>query len=412
MATPNRTSPAQGRSETFLDEFEKTVAELRAAFIEMLATIEGLPERPLQVSRFLGLDKNLAWKLARVTRAADPAEAVRHLPGTAGLNRVLEACGSAGAGKSELEAVRSAIERFGGMVDRHTGDRQTLDLLLASGAPERPDAARMVQSRKLAFQGNSAICGVQARVRFGVQIVAPSKTGDEMVDHVSLGGLVDLRRLRTTAAWPLMSVSGYSDGKEFDREGGVDLVAKTNDLPLLHEFSSNPLPPIRVVPEYGGHSIELAEGPVGDTAASTVVFEWTTPSLGSVVGSKEDDVAEFMLYSETPAEVMVFDLLVHRDLPFAGAPELRAYSAMHGRPQYPLIEHARHALPLSEELEDLGQGPPVLAHSQLARHRELVETACARARWDLAEFRGYRMTLKFPPIPAVFALSYPLLPPR
>jgi len=409
--TPINPTPASSApSQTFLDEFEKSVAELRGAFIELLATIDGLPDRPLQISRFLGLDKNLAWKLARVTRAPDPAEAVRHLPGSAGLKRVLEACDERGAGANELKAVRAAIERFEGMVDRHTGDRQTLDLLLASGGPEYPDGARMEQSRKLAFQGNSAICGVQARVRFGVQIIAPSASDATLVDHISLGGLVDMRRLRATAAWPLISVGGYSD--ERDPSTDHPLVPKINDLPILHEFSSDPLPPIRVVPEHGGHLIELAEGPVGDTAAATVVFEWKTKELGSVIGSKPGDVAEFMMYSETPAEALAFDLLVHRDLPFAGAPTVRAYSAMHGRPEYPLIEKARYDLPLSEEVAELGQGPPVLAHPMLPRQRELIEMACARSKWDLAEFRGYRLTVKFPPTPSVFALSYPLLPPE
>jgi hypothetical protein len=412
MSVPRDSRPAAPAPEAFLDEFEKSVAELRGAFIELLATIPGLPERPLQVARFLGLDKNLAWKLSRVARAADPAEAVRHLPGTAGLKRVLEACGERGADAGALAAVRDAIERFEGMVDRHTGDRQTLDLLLASGRPERPDAARMEQSRKLAFQGNSAICGIQARARFGVQILAPSKRDANLVDLVSLGGLVELRRLRPTAAWPLFSISGYSEDPQGGDASRRFLVPKMNELPLLHEFSSKPLPPIRVVPEPGGHLIELAEGPVGDTAAATCVFEWATPELGSVIASKKGDVAEFMMVSETPAELLVFDLLVHAGVAFHGRPSVRTYSAMHGRPRYPLCENARYDLPLVEELEELGAGPPVLAHPQLARHRELVETACARAGRDLNEFRGHRLTLRYPPIPAVIAMSYPLLAPR
>ncbi len=407
MTGPARPSPDAG---SFHDEFETTVADLRGAFIELLSTIPDLPQRPLQVSRFLGLDKNLGWKLAHMTRATDPAEAVRHLPGAAGLKRVLEACDGRGAGATELRAVRAAIVRFEGMVDRHTGVRQTLDLLLASGAPERQDATRMEQSRKLAFQGNGAICGVQARVRFGVQIVAPSSRSADWLDHVALGGLVELRRLRPTAAWPLMSVSSYLEDP--NEPGGDRLLPRMNDLPLLHEFSSDPLPPIRIVTEVGRHVIELAEGPVGGTAASTVAFEWTTRDLGSVIGSSDDDVAELMLLSETPAEMLSFELLVHRAVPFVGAPSLSAFSAMHGRPRYPLFRYGRYRLPLCEQLEDLGARPPRLAHPNLARHGELIASACERAGWDLADFRGYRLVIRYPPIPSVIAMSYPLLPPR
>ena len=67
--------------EAFPDDFERTVQDLRAAFSGLFASVEDLPERPLQVARFLRLDKNLAWKVARLCQSSDPAEAVKHLPG-------------------------------------------------------------------------------------------------------------------------------------------------------------------------------------------------------------------------------------------------------------------------------------------------------------------------------------------
>src|SRR6185436_18897639 len=126
------------------------------------------------VAGFLRLDKNLAWKVARLAQSDDAVEAVRHLPGPAGVKRVLDAFAQAGAGPAEINAVRQAVARFDHMVGRHAGDRATLELLLASGGREQLDGQRLEASRKLAFQGNSATFGVQARVRFGLQILAPS----------------------------------------------------------------------------------------------------------------------------------------------------------------------------------------------------------------------------------------------
>ena len=394
--------------EGFPDAFERSVNDLRIAFARLCGSVEGLPERPLQMARFLRLDKNLAWKVARLVDAADPGEAVRHLPGPAGVKLVLDAFAQGGAGEQEIALVQAAVARFDRMVGEHTGDRATLELVLASGVSDRPDAQRMEASRRLAFQGNSATFGVQARVRFGFQMLAPSVADRELVDVVAVGGLVDFRRLRTSAAWPLLSVAGYSD------EGGAGEVRQEpleesrDGLPLLLDFCSAPLPLIRAVPEPEGIVYELAEGPVGDTAATTCVFGWRTAAVGSVRGGPGNSRAEFMLTAETPAEALVFDLYVHRDLPFEGAPALRVTSSMHGRPRFPLTQHARYDLPLSEELEAIAA--PV-AHALLPRHAELVETACARAGWRLADFRGHRLTLRFPPIPCVFTLSYPLLPP-
>src|SRR5262245_5318081 len=209
-----KTLPEAGSHEAFPDDFKGAVTDLRQAFTALSASVSDLPARPLQVARFLGLDKNLAWKVARLCQSSDPAEAVRHLPGPAGVKRVLDAFAQGGAGPAEINAVRLAVARFDRMVGRHAGDRATLELLLASGAPERPDAQRMEASRKLAFQGNSATFGVQTRVRFGLQIVAPSAAEPELVDVVAVGGLVDFRRLRASAAWPLISVCSYTDDDE------------------------------------------------------------------------------------------------------------------------------------------------------------------------------------------------------
>jgi hypothetical protein len=398
--------------EAFPDAFQRSVDDLRAAFAKLRASVPGLPERPLQMARFLHLDKNLAWKVARLAEAADAGEAVRHLPGPAGVKLVLDAFAEGGAGAEEIELVQAAVARFDRMVGEHTGDRATLELVLASGASSVPDAQRMEASRKLAFQGNSATFGVQARVRFGFQLLAPSAQDPELVDVAAVGGLVDFRRLRTSVAWPLISVSGSS------AEGGsaevrhVPLGESLGGLPILRDFCSAPLPEIRAVLEPNGVVYELAEGPVGDTAASTCVFGWRTPAVGSVRAGPGDTLAEFMLTAETPAEALVFELFVHRDLPFVGPPALHATSSLHGRPRFPLGERARYTLPLSEGLEALHPASAPVAHPLLPRHAELVETACARAGWRLADFRGHRLTVRFPPIPSVVTLSYPLLPPR
>ena len=271
-------------NEAFPDDFKRAVHDLRQAFSALSASVTDLPARPLQVARFLGLDKNLAWKVARLCQSSDPAEAVKHLPGPAGVKRVLDAFAEGGAGPAEINAVRIAVGHFDRMVDRHAGDRTTLELLLASGAPERPDAQRMEASRKLAFQGNSATFGVQTRVRFGLQILAPSSADADLVDVAAVGGLVDFRRLRASAAWPLICISSYTGAADRGGARPEPLGDDGDDLPLLRAFCSAPLPEIRAVPEPGGVVYELAEGPVGDTAASTCVFGWWSRGLGSVRG--------------------------------------------------------------------------------------------------------------------------------
>jgi hypothetical protein len=403
-------NPSDLRTEDFPTALEDSVMELRGAFGGLLESVDGLPERPLQLARRLRLDKNLAWKVVRLVQSTESTEAVRHLPGPAGVKRVLDAFAQGGAGDGEVSAVRDAVSRFDRMVGRHAGDRATLELLLASGAPEGVDPLRLEASRKLAFQGNSATLGVQARVRLGMQVLAPSPEKPELVDILAIAGLVDFRRLRASAAWPLLSVHTYG-GNEVARQPLVEPPEPElgPSFPLLGEFSTKPLPPIRALAEPDGIVYELAEGPVGDTAASTCLFGWRSPGFASVRGGPTE-VAEFMLRTETPAEVLVFDLLVHRDLPFDGAPRAQAFSFMHGLPRYPLVQNGRYELPLSESVEELGFAHEAHASPAWPRHRELLSFALAATRMRPEEFRCHRLTLRYPPIPAVMTFSYPLLP--
>ena len=395
----------------FPQHFRQAVGGLRGALTELLATVPNLPERPLPMARHLGLNKNLIWKVVRIVKADDAVEAVQHIPGEGGMRRVLEACSDHGAGEPQVEAVRRALAEFERMVAVHTGDRASLELMLGSLAPERPDRARVEAARKLAFQGNSATLGVQARARIGFQAVAPSPTESDRVDILAVGGLVGFRRLRANAVWSLLRTQGYTDADGPDNMDREPLSGEEHN-PLVEEFCSKPLGKIRALPLGSGMNYELCEGPVGHTAESTFVFGWITRGLGSVHGNAEGDVAEFMVSLQTPAEALVFDLLVHRDLPFHGLPSLAVYSAMQGQAPFPLSEHGRYQVVIEREVQELGRGLTGVPTPHYSRQRELMEHALGRAGWDPEEFRVLRLELAYPPIPATGVLSYPLLAPR
>lgn len=55
-----------------------------------------------------------------------------------------------------------------------------------------------------------------------------------------------------------------------------------------------------------------------------------------------------------------------------------------------------------------GPSPPVVATPHLPRYASLVELCCRRLGHPLEAFRGYRMTLTYPPIPSGFVIHHPL----
>ena len=157
-----------------------------------------------------------------------------------------------------------------------------------------------------------------------------------------------------------------------------------------------------------GTSYELGEGPVGNTAAVNCVFGWILRRFASVYREEEDAFGEYFLRLNVPAERVLFDLLVHRDLPFDGAPELDFYSLMQGRLEYPLTERSQFLLPRMTSLESLGEGPPVLATPHFARQGALLDAAARRMGHQLEDFRGYRLSMSYPPIPTLAIFHYRL----
>ncbi len=139
--------------------------------------------------------------------AEDAFEAVTVIPGSGGLDILLDAMSKAGAPEQALTRVRDAADEFERMIELHTGDRNMLELVIDSAGASRP----MELSRKLAFKGNSGVWGIQARARVTAHFMAPNVDDPSMLDLAMLAGLARVRRLRPVARWPVFQVREYND---------------------------------------------------------------------------------------------------------------------------------------------------------------------------------------------------------
>lgn len=113
------------------------------------------------------------------------------------MNTILSAFESNGAPSPTVQTARDRLVEFDEMVETHVGDRSTLQLVLASNAPARVPTENLHNTRKMGYQCNSSIWGIQARVRMASFFLAPNPENPEMLDTASMGGLIDVRRLRS-----------------------------------------------------------------------------------------------------------------------------------------------------------------------------------------------------------------------
>lgn len=400
-------------SRMFVSDGKTAVHGLRRALADVLASVGADADQPQEISRQFGLDKTLAWRISRVVREEDVWEAVQHIPRRPSIRIFVDAMRRHGATPDRVEMVWSALDEFERFVHVHSGDRETLEMMVSAGA-KRSAHKRLETFRKTGFQANSAIWGVQARTQISLHVMAPSLVAQDQLSLSIVCGLTEFRRLRPDVPWAVASLTQW-DGEETafrDRWQplALDPEQSRDAPPLLREFCSQPLPDLETYREREGLvRFMLKEGPVGNTAAATVVFGWTYPTSASCFESYPDEKGEHGVMLTTPVESVVHDLFIHRSLTFAFGPTAHVYSQLPGGPQYPGSGPRAGLLPVGSDVVDLGAGPPDTTTPELPRYREMVELTTRRMGFQLNEFQAYRFRLRYPPIPSMAVLRHGLL---
>jgi hypothetical protein len=390
-------------------ECERVIGGLRGVLLESYASLGLDPAQPQEASRQLGINKNLAWRISKIMTASDGLSTIDKFPGGSGWDIFLEALGRAGVVRSQQDQIREALRAFDQFVTTHAGSRSNLELILDSmGVME--GSGQLDVSRQIAFQGNSGIWGVQARTRLTAGFLAPSKTQPDRADAILIGGFLGFRCLRPGVSWPLFRFQSYDDKGallELPRET-VEPNGEGGALAsLIRRFSSANLPPIKSVQVGKITEHVLQPTTVGNLGAFDCCF-------GDVIRGdaryrdEANTHADFGSSVNLPLETLLFDVFIHRELELSEPPALTVYGRPGGGPDEPSVRLESRRIPISERCVELVGRPPVVVTPLMPRYPELVGMAVARLGCTLGEFRGFRATLKYPPMPSSVVLRWPL----
>lgn len=409
---PNVTNSKSQNSKTdappFEDHCSAALEGLQTSLTELYQSANADPEAPQVISREYGLNRNLTWKVSRIMRAEAPHEVFQHLPGAAGLDILLDAFDGHGAARERTQAVRDAITEFEHMVSLHAGDRQTLELMLDSLAPEDAPNEPLEVSRKLAFRGNSGIWGVQAKLRLRAVFLAPNAEDPSQLDIAEVSGLLGVRRFRHGAAWPLFQREKFNDDGSRCETPELPLDPDSADPSsfLIPEFCSKPLPTIRATPTRYGLRFEQVGGELGNCGLVTCVYGSSRRKFAPRYRDELNLHGEFFSPINAPVENLMFDVLVHRDLLAEGF-KLKA-EVLQADSSSPLFDRRGTALPCPERVRRLGHGKPRVVTPLAPRYGEIVEYVYRELDWDAEDFRGFRFEMKYPPLPCTVVLGYEL----
>ena len=393
----------------FPEHARGVLRSLRGAFSELICDVGVVPQDPQELARACGLNKNLAWKVAKLIQTDDPAMAIQQMPGASGVAIFLRKLERAGARSELLKIARESIQNFEEFVKLHSGDRATLEMmgsvLSDSGRQQRDE-----YHRKLLFQGGSYVWGAQARVILKVGIMG---LGCErgLADFLSLSAVIAFRRLRPDVTWTMAARRAHSDdgnpmyppGPEpIDPRSGGD-----ENAPLMLDFCSRPLPQLRRVTATTGINFELPEGPVGNTGALTCVTGTIHRGL-PYYRTPSDSMGVHQVNCDLPAELLLFDLFIHNSFTFAMPPNMALHSDLSVYGPHRVSTSDSKRLPIYETLQDLGSGPLPLATPDVANYNQMVRAMFDRVGWSPSDFHGYRVRIAYPACPASVTLSYEL----
>lgn len=391
---------------------------------EMAALIRSIPaagrlERATDLQRVLGIHSKMAWQTFRVATAENAIEEGRAVPGPQAMGRFLEAAAKRGVPAEQIAAVKEAFERFEELVRVHAGNRLAFDSMIGGLASDGADQLDMVHKRA-AFRAYAHFLGARARAMLGCTVYQPSAKTPDLLEWVNLKGLFGLSTQRRDGAWELSSLKGEDEIRALnEKDRGLtgqerDPVGTTKSLEgiaLFKEFCSSPLPPLKAVSREAGRVSVLVDGQLIDNAAAIDLVlgpmkHAGVPRFRSKDGG-EDSVLLTSIAVRTPSEVLIHDVLVHKDVFGPATPRVEVYHTLAGGP-FARFQPEHDRLTVRESVMLIGRGAEAVACPEIPRYPQMLKAAMAKVGWNPSVFDVYRCRVEYPVVPSTVRVVFDL----
>jgi hypothetical protein len=206
--------------------------------------------------------------------------------------------------------------------------------------------------------------------------------------------------------WPLFRPRVYNAGGDVAApEVAIDPAFAGSPGPkFLSEFCQPMPPPLVSVPDGDSVVFELAEAPVGNAGAVTCYLGWSVTPTGMRYATPGDPVADLSSQLSMPAEYLLYDMFMHRDLADWGDPETFVVGQLLGSDR----RMAPYRIPLAQKAEPLPGQPPLLRCAQVPEYEDVMRYAFERLRLSQRDFRVLRLLVKYPPMHATVVMRFKL----
>jgi len=394
--TPSRiqeppSSPSRGaRPDTLADRIRQTGDELARSLGSVLSALPGSPTRPAELSRILGLNRDISGRVLKAVAARDGLEVVHGIPGPEPLRSLLRAAGRRGAAAEAVAEAEAVVDRFDRLIRDDAGTRSALDAVIVAGLPRARERFELA-SKQSVFKGISQLKGVHADVWLNATLIHPTAGDDLHHDALLIHGAVGLQRLRP-------DVRVNFTYRQFDAAAVDDGNDATDAWRSLAPFFANPPARLETHEEDDVVHHRLADERIGPRAISDMLVVDNHPGvLDRYAEPGPRNRKGTFVAPDIPVRTLLFDAILHEDA-FPGAdPHLALYDM--GPEGIAYVNDPKRDVDLvqaHESVEYLGRDLHRFHADEVPRYVEMLEHVCAHLGWDPKAFRGFRCRVQYP----------------
>lgn len=172
---------------------------------------------------------------------------------------------------------------------------------------------------------------------------------------------------------------------------------------MVRSLCSGAMPEVHLTQRGDTTIYELGDGPVGRTGECSCFFGFTDAALVPRYRNSSNSVGEFVSSVSIPAEALLFDMFVHRDLTEVMSPKTELIGSIGGSVEGVGVLR----LPLPETVRDMGLGAAVDT-PLVDGYAEGVGAVFERLGRDPRDFRCLRLLVDFPPMSSRAVIRYDL----
>lgn len=377
------------------------------------ALVSQLPEAAQTgsgMAKHLDIVRNTTQRVMHALRDQSPnAQTLVKLPGTKGLEQMLEAMQTVGLQTESIELAQVAVAQFDQLIDKLAGSHTKLIARIeAAGSADAEHGLGSIESRQALFNAAMGVTGRSAETGISLYAFRRSPENPEVLQRAIASGLIQTTIV--PGGMPIVIRAGDTlkwddpSNRSFDLLDDSQPKGNTPQA-LLKDFTTHPLPTV----SSQGSADNLVQvidpaqldGPqtLDVITAARSNHPFTDPQTGKMT------LDEVWSLVNCPTAQLIFDVYLHRDI------ERMVRPAIDSQLWYPNLSSPGGQrwitrYPSPPRLELLGEGIGRAQTKTHARHSELTAHFFDRLGWDPAAFVGFRCEVLYPVWRAGYCMSF------